>query len=250
MRSTESAFDSWNNHEYFYVLRKQQQGPADLVELASLFAKGRSGGITGDTLVWCESLVEWTRLKEIRTLLQVLQHMTQQAPEAASLAPHDDTHASPEAQAAVLQRTHIEDTSSGKCAQPHSRAFNICALLRTHLIVLRTVRLACFSTCAVQNSCGGRYCHAHQQRCILLCGCEACGEQQCLWYNEQCGFHCSSHAADVYGEQRGRFPLPRKYNCQEALRDTQFPAGVAPAASAAERSRASRYLARGSILRP
>jgi len=56
------------------VKDKQQQGPATVDELAVLYAKGKAGGgINNETLVWCAAMDEWTRLKELSTLVQLVQ---------------------------------------------------------------------------------------------------------------------------------------------------------------------------------
>mmetsp|Transcript_27376 Transcript_27376/g.69653 ORF Transcript_27376/g.69653 Transcript_27376/m.69653 type:complete len:537 (+) Transcript_27376:34-1644(+) len=78
--------EGWEEQEeWFYVLNKQQQGPATLAELGELFARGKSGGgISSDTLVWCSALVEWTRVRELSSLVALLQ---QQPSSASLLAP-------------------------------------------------------------------------------------------------------------------------------------------------------------------
>jgi len=81
-RDCDMSASTWEEEEWFYVLNKAQQGPATIADLAALLAKGRSGGgISGDTLVWCSALTEWTRLKEVSALMGLLQ---QPAPEPAS----------------------------------------------------------------------------------------------------------------------------------------------------------------------
>ena len=59
--------------EWFYARSKQQQGPVSFGELAALLAMGKGPGITPETLVWCEGLTAWTRIKENVALLAELQ---------------------------------------------------------------------------------------------------------------------------------------------------------------------------------
>lgn len=76
------------NESWYYVMNKQQQGPASVDELAALYAKGKGSGITQDTLVWCASLVEWTRLKELSTLLALVQRPAPVAPQFPDIPKH------------------------------------------------------------------------------------------------------------------------------------------------------------------
>ena len=86
--------------EWFYARSKQQQGPVSFARLASLLAMGKGPGITPETLVWCEGLTSWTRIKENVALLAELQGAAALAaapPSTAAPAPLPPPPAAPAA---------------------------------------------------------------------------------------------------------------------------------------------------------
>ena len=102
----------------FYVASKQQQGPVGVPELAALLARGKAaGGIGGETHVWCGAMVEWKRLKEVPSLLQVLQQPPVSAPQSSQAAPSASTAA---AQAAPASRP-VQDRAGAEAAPPQAR---------------------------------------------------------------------------------------------------------------------------------
>ena len=90
--------------EWFYVMHKQQHGPASVQQLAELFAKGREGGITRDTLVWSSMLIEWTRLRELDSLLRLLEQPPPAPTDVIQLPSFPSTSATSSLQSSQQQR--------------------------------------------------------------------------------------------------------------------------------------------------